>query len=96
MSAITPPYRSNPARYDGGPEISEFLAGLPGPEEILKFKASDRLQSRVRALLEKNREEALTPQEQEEWEHYERIEHLVRTAKIKAATKLGLGSAKHA
>ena len=34
-------------------------------------------------LLEKNRREELTPEEEHEWEHYEYWEHLVRLAKPK-------------
>lgn len=34
-------------------------------------------------LLEQNRREELTPEEEQEWEHYEYLEHLVRLAKTK-------------
>jgi hypothetical protein len=84
------------AKYEGTQDIFEFLASLPTPEEILKLEASERLQQRVHALLEKNRNEKLSAREEEEMDHYELVEHLVRLAKIKAAGKLGLGSTKHA
>ena len=42
----------------------------------------------VRALLEKNRAEGLSDDEEREWERYEYLEHLVRMAKAKAKLKL--------
>ena len=80
----------DPEKYDGSAEIFEFLAGLPAPEEILKLRASDRLQLRLSMLLEKNRNEGLTPPEEEEMDHYERLQHLLGIAKIRAMGKLGL------
>ncbi len=57
---------------------------LPSPEEILALRPSDALQSRVQTLLEKNREEGLSPAEEQEWQQYEYLEHLVRMAKARA------------
>ncbi len=74
--------------FEGGAEVLEFLVGLPAPEEIIALRASERLQSRIRELLEKNRTQSLTPEEEKEWEHYQYLEHLVRMAKTKAYMKL--------
>src|ERR1700682_4124992 len=63
--------------FEGAAEVLEFLAGLPSPEETMNLKASERLERRVRELLEKNRSDGLTPQEEDEWEGYEFLEHLV-------------------
>jgi hypothetical protein len=71
-------------RFEGAAEVLEFLAGLPGPEEILKLRPSERFARRVEHLLEKNRSGELNAQEAEEWENYEFLEHLVRMAKAKA------------
>jgi uracil-DNA glycosylase len=61
---------------------------LPAPElppqDVLALRPPEALQARVRALLEKNRNEGLTPAEEQEWECFEYLEHLVRIAKIKA------------
>jgi hypothetical protein len=89
----TPPF--DPKKYGELAEIIEFLAGLPAPEKILELEASEPLQRRSNDLLEKNRNKQLTPQEEEELNHFEFIEHLVRIAKVRAAVKLGLGSAQH-
>src|SRR5437870_5619659 len=77
-------------RFEGAAEVLEFLAGLPGPEEILKLRPSDRFARRIEHLLEKNRSGKLDSQEEEEWENYQFLEHLVRMAKTQACLKLGL------
>jgi uncharacterized protein YnzC (UPF0291/DUF896 family) len=46
------------------------------------------MQTRINELLDKNRSHGLTPDEQVEWEQYQYIEHLVRTAKAKAHMKM--------
>jgi hypothetical protein len=65
-------------------KIIEFLTAIPSPEEILALQPSDAFQARVQALLEKNREEGLTPAEEQEWQQYQYLEHLVRMAKARA------------
>lgn len=76
--------------FEGAAHVLEFLATLPSPEEILNLRASVRFEQRVRELLEKNRSGGLSPQEEQEWERYEFLEHLVRMAKAKACLKLGI------
>ena len=73
--------------FQGTAEVLELLATLPTPEEILALRPSNALQSRVQALLEKSREEGLTPAEEQEWQQYEYLEHLVRMAKARALLK---------
>jgi hypothetical protein len=70
--------------FQGAAELLEFLAGLPTPEEILALRPSEALQARVKSLLEKNRTQGLTPDEELDWERYQYLEHLVRIAKAKA------------
>jgi len=79
--------------FPGAPEVLEFLAGLPSPQEILELRPAECLTRRVAALLEKNRSVGLTAYEEREWENYEFLEHLVTMAKAKAYLKLGLKSA---
>ncbi len=74
--------------FEGAAEVLEFLAGLPAPEEILALRPAEALQTRISALLEKNRTVGLTPAEELEWEQYQYLEHLVRLAKAKAYLKL--------
>jgi hypothetical protein len=73
--------------FQGATEILELLATLPSPEEILALHPSETLQTRIQTLLEKNREEGLTLAEEQEWQQYEYLEHLVRMAKARALLK---------
>jgi hypothetical protein len=79
-----------PGGFEGATEVLEFLAGLPSPQEILGLKPSERLRAEVLALLEKSRTARLSEEEEQRWERYEFLEHLVRIAKSKAALKLGI------
>jgi len=83
-------YATAQSGFAGAAEILELLAGLPSPKEILESRPSEALQRRVRELLEKSRAGALTPLEEEEWERYQYLEHLVRIAKTAACQRLGL------
>lgn len=74
--------------FPGAAEVFEFLAGLPSPEEILALRPAESLEKRVQALVEKNNNERLTAAEEQEWQQYEYLEHLVRIAKIRANAKL--------
>jgi len=74
--------------FDGAADILELLAALPAPEEILKLRPSPRLAAWVSNMLEKSHNGPLTPKEEEDWERYEYLEHLVRTAKAAAHLKL--------
>jgi len=74
--------------YEGNAAVLELLANLPTPEEVLALRPNPSLEARIQWLLQKNRDEGLTSAEQAEWKDYEYLEHLVRVAKINAATKL--------
>lgn len=69
-------------------DVLEFLVQLPAPEEILALRPSKRLQAQIDYLLEKNRTTGLTKTEEQQWEQYEYLEHLVRIAKAEAHLKL--------
>jgi hypothetical protein len=74
--------------FAGTAEVLEFLTQLPTPEEIIALRPSDALQGQITALLEKNRTVGLTSAEEQIWQQYEYLEHLVRMAKAKAYIKL--------
>ncbi|HAX74737.1 MAG TPA: hypothetical protein DCY88_02605 [Cyanobacteria bacterium UBA11372] len=82
---------SSQTGFAGIAEVIEFLAKLPTPEEILALRPSETLQAQITALLDKNRSEGLTPNEELAWEQYQYLEHLVRIAKAKAYLKLKAG-----
>lgn len=79
---------SSQVGFKGLAEVLETLAGLPTPEEVLDLRPALVLEERVQALLERNRTEGLSPDEEREWERYEYLEHLVRMAKAKAKLRL--------
>ncbi len=79
--------------FKGSAEVLEFLARLPTPEEIVALRPSATLQAEINALLEKNRTVGLTPAEEQKWEQYQYLEHLVRIAKAQAYLKLNTNSA---
>jgi hypothetical protein len=80
---------ANPSTgFSGLTSILEFLASLPSPSEILALRLSESVQAEVDALLEKNRNEGLSLVEQQRWQQYEFVEHLVRIAKAQALLKL--------
>ena len=79
---------SDQSVFSGADDVLELLASLPHPQDILSLRPSGNLQARIQFLLEKNRNEGLKPEEEIEWERYQYLEHLVRTAKAKALLKL--------
>jgi hypothetical protein len=74
--------------FDGAADVLELLAALPPPEEILNLRPSKRLSARVTELVDKSRAGQMTPLDEEDWERYEYLEHLVRMAKAAAQLKL--------
>jgi len=74
--------------FSGIADILEFLAELPTPEAILALRPSDKLQAQINELLEKNRSDGLSPAEEQLWQSYESLEHIVRMAKARAYLKL--------
>jgi hypothetical protein len=76
--------------FTGAAEVLEFLATLPTPEEIIALRPSEALQAQISNLLEKNRTQGLTPAEEQMWEQYQYLEHLIRMAKAKAYLRLKL------
>ena len=74
--------------FEGAADVLELLAALPPPEEILSLRPSPRLSVRVTELIEKSRAGNMTPLDEEDWERYEFLEHLVRMAKAAAQMKL--------
>ena len=70
-------------------ELAYFLASL-SPKKVLSFKVSSKVQGRVNSLLEKNKTEGLTKDENAEMERYMIVEHIVQLAKAKAIQKLNI------
>ncbi len=69
-------------------EITDFLVSSPTPEQIIEFQPSEALNQRLHDLLDKNREENLTPEERDELDQFLEIGHLFTILKAKARLKL--------
>jgi len=65
-------------------EVLDFLIKRPTPEEIITFKVSLPDQTRLKALLEKNRSATLSSMEMAELDVYEQLEHMMILLKARA------------
>jgi len=65
-------------------EVLDFLIKRPTPEEIITFKVSLPVQTRLQALLEKNRSVTLSPMEMAALDVYEQLEHMMILLKARA------------
>lgn len=69
-------------------ELADFIVSQPSLEEIAAYRVSEETDNRVHYLLEKNREEGLTPDEREEMTKFLTISHVMKLAKAKAHLQL--------
>ena len=69
-------------------EITDFLITAPTPEQIIAFQTSEAVNQRLHALLDKNRNEGLTPDEREELNRFLQLGHVMTILKAKARLKL--------
>ena len=65
-----------------GADLVTFLSSNPPVEEVLAYRLSSPIQARVDALLERNRQGALSAAEETELDDYLELEHVVRMLKI--------------
>ena len=68
--------------------VLDFLAAGPSAQEIVNFRPSAEEQSRFSELLEANRQGQLNLAENEELDHYIRIDQMVSLLKAKACRHL--------
>jgi hypothetical protein len=69
-------------------EFVDFITTLPALDAIINYSISPTAQTRVNELLTANRNRRLTDAEVAELDDYERLEHMIRRAKIHAMQKL--------
>jgi hypothetical protein len=81
MSTATPAYL----------EIIEFIAAGTTPEAVTQFRPSPEAQQRVAELIEREKENGLSPEEKAELDHFMELEHILRMAKAKARRILSRG-----
>jgi predicted DNA-binding protein (UPF0278 family) len=73
--------------FSGAAEVLEFFASQPTPEVTLALRPSEALQDQISELLEKIML-GLGAAEEQVWQSYQYLEHLVRMAKAKALLRL--------
>ncbi|MCI0712315.1 MAG: hypothetical protein L0154_19330 [Chloroflexi bacterium] len=69
-------------------EILDFLLSAPTPEQVIELRPSEAMQTRLRYLLDGNRNETLNDTERQELDEYLQLEHFVRRLKVRAHEKL--------
>jgi hypothetical protein len=69
-------------------ELVEFLGRGPRPQEIVSFRVSESSQSRIRDLLDKNRDGSLSAGEEIELNAVESLNHLFALIRARAMQNL--------
>lgn len=68
-------------------EILDFILSSPSPEEIIPFKSSKILETRLLELLTKSKQESLTRNGQNELESFLQLNHFMHLLKLRACKK---------
>jgi PAS domain-containing protein len=71
-------------------EVTDFLASAPSAEAIIGYTPSEELIARAQELLQRRRDDTLTPDERAEMDEFIRMEHFMTMLKLK--TRLNLAS----
>lgn len=74
-------------QYSVYDDLAEFLASL-SPEKVLAYQPPEKKQVRLRELLSRRQDVALTDAEAMELEHFFTLERIIRLAKAHALTLL--------
>ena len=72
-------------------EIIDFIAAGTTPEAVVHFRPSAEAQQIFANLIEREKENALSPEERAELDHFTELEHILRMAKAKARQILSRG-----
>ncbi len=72
-------------------EIIDFIAAGTTSEAVAQFRPSPEAQQRVAELVEREKEQALSSEEQAELDDFMELEHILRMAKAKARRILASG-----
>ncbi len=65
-------------------EVLSFLMTQPTPQDILNFKVSEKAQTRLKILLDRNCEGGLSEDESFELDGYDQLDQLMQMLKIQA------------
>ena len=69
-------------------ELTDFLVSRPTEVEIIAFQSSDEVNARLHYLLDENKQDALSAEEQSELDTFLKLGHLITMLKAKARLKL--------
>lgn len=69
-------------------EFVDFLSEAPSKEQLTEFHFSEVMQTRLRYLLDKNKEGGLTSEELQELDEMELLDHIVTLLKGRVFEKL--------
>ncbi|MFN8444809.1 MAG: hypothetical protein U0175_28745 [Caldilineaceae bacterium] len=69
-------------------QIIDFLAASPSAQEIIAYRPPQYTQARFSQLLEKSKEGLLSLEENDELDHYIRIDRMMSLIKAKAYRRL--------
>ena len=72
-------------------EIIDFIAAGTTPETVADFRPSPEAQQRLSALIEREKESGLSPDEKAEVDHFMDLEHILRMAKARARQIISRG-----
>ena len=78
---------SLPRAYD---EVVDFIAAETSPGKLLAFRPSAEAKARVEDLITREKTSGLSPDETSELDHYLRLEHIMRLAKVRARRRLAV------
>lgn len=81
MSAASPAYF----------EIIDFIAAGTTPDTVVRFRPSVEAQRRVADLIDREKDDLLSPEEKAELDHFLELEHILRMAKARARQILSRG-----
>lgn len=65
-------------------EVVNFIAAGTDPRKTIAFRPSEDVRDRVADLIDREREDNLSPAERSELDHYLQLEHLMRLARARA------------
>lgn len=69
--------------FKASEEVASFIAATD-PAKVLAFRPSAETAARVSELVEREKENSITPDERSELDYYMQLEHLMRMAKVLA------------
>jgi hypothetical protein len=80
--------RQPPLSAEAYRHVLKFIASSPTPKQIIDFRPPPEMVERWRELVQRNRQNLLTPAEKKELDDYEMIEHIVVMLKAGALSHL--------